>query len=155
MLGWRGRLLKFVTERKELSNVVELRSLLPISRDGLLEASSISAKMESPAKSSAAASALSAALSAGCGRLCTGCDFLLDGLPLPLFATGAAISPSDEGMLITSLYAAFSSIYDCGTSTTMVDSFMAAALARAEGATFCRFGRGIVQAYSNELKLPT
>lgn len=52
-----------------------------------------------------------------------------------------------------SLYAAFSSIYDCGTSTTMVDSSTVAAFARAEGATFCRFGRGIVQAYSDEFKL--
>lgn len=144
MLGWRVRLLKFVTERKELSNAVELRSLLPISTDGLLDPSSISPNRDSPAKSSAAGSSLSVALSAGCGRLCTGCDFLLGALPLPLLTTGAATSSSDRGALTMSLYGAFSSIDRPGTSTTMVDSSLAGAIARTEGATFCRFGRGMV-----------
>ena len=122
---------------------MELRSLLLISIDGLLDPSSISPEKDSPAISSAAGASFPEMLSVVCEVFCSGWGFLLGGRPLPLFATGGTISSSDSAISDMSIYDPFVGREGTGTSTTM-EELALARVTDAEGATFCRLGRGIV-----------
>jgi hypothetical protein len=156
MLGCRGLLLKFAMERNELSNVVEFRSLRPISTEGLLDSRLMSPKRDSSTGASGAICPLPDMLSTGSLASSTGRGFLFGGLPLRFFTTGCAlaITPSSASLTLRkSTYASLELGGISAISTASCEAWLGRGLG-AEGATFSRLGRGIVGKVCVVLQIP-